>query len=182
MDKWSVRKKRFVTGICRKRPLAGTIAIVASVALAPGVSWALDYCFEFPAAPTAYIQIGVGFKIPGAGECKNWVGFTPQNDANSPSAGTGCTSSDGSNFTLNLTTQEAGFLIFDSISVPLPARKRGGTTGTSTEEISQNQPGIDAFAPFSVPVNGMKCIARSNPIPGGAAAQDASMEVGSMHR
>jgi hypothetical protein len=80
-----------------KRFLAGITALAASLALAPGASRAADYCVTFPTAPT-YTLVGRAFVVPPKGKCKPWNRFTPQNSTNSPSVGTGCTSSDGSNF------------------------------------------------------------------------------------
>jgi hypothetical protein len=40
-----------------KRWLAGIATLVASMAVAPSVSWAIDYCITFPTAPT-YTLVG----------------------------------------------------------------------------------------------------------------------------
>jgi hypothetical protein len=182
MDKSLLRKKislapLFASARHYKRSLPIISVFVAGLALAPSASSAhgavativskeLDYCITFPDAPIPYIQVGRNFSIQPKGRCDTWSGFTPQNDLNSPSAGTGCTSSSGSNFTLTLTTLEQGDLILDSVSLTLPAQ-----TGTSTELI----PSINGYTPFIVPANGARCTPGSNPIPPAPSA-DVSMQ------
>jgi hypothetical protein len=135
-----------------KQFVAGVAALIVSVCLAPTASWAADYCLTFPSAPS-YLLVGRNFKIPGKGKCKQWTGFTPQNSLNSPTSGVGCTSSDGTNFTLTLTTNEGGVVIFDSASLD-----------TSSQSGTDNEYVID-YGPLSSGVNGGKCRPKDNPIP-----------------
>jgi hypothetical protein len=100
---------------------------VVGLFLAPAVARARDYCVSFPTVPS-YVLVGRGFTIPKKGQCKLWIGFSPQSDVNQPSTGTGCTSSDGSHLNLSITTgfpEGAPFVEFDSIS-SLP--EQSGTT------------------------------------------------------
>ena len=68
--------------------------------------------------------MGQSFSVPGKGKCKPWTGFNPANKVNAPSVGVGCTSTDGTNLSLNVTTTfEAGqFTEIDIISLALPAQ------------------------------------------------------------
>ncbi len=75
----------------------------AGLFLAPSFSHASDYCISFPSAPS-FVVVGKGFTIPGKGQCKAWLGFSPEDGENSPSSGVGCTSSDGSHLSLTFTT------------------------------------------------------------------------------
>jgi len=99
-----------------------TILILAQgVALAKG---AKNYCISgFP--NTKYIQVGQGFKIPAPGKCKAFNGFNAQN-ANLPTTGLGCTSSDGTNLSFTLTTgAQTGappFVEIDAISLSLTSQ------------------------------------------------------------
>src|SRR5271167_2678674 len=113
---------------------AGLVGLAAILILAPGVAGAKNYCIGgFP--NITYILVGQGFTVPAKGACKTWTGFTPQLNLNSPSQGTGCTSSDGSHLSLTLTTsfpESAGFIEIDSITLSLPAQ----TGGTNSITIS----------------------------------------------
>ena len=105
--------------------IAGMAALLMS-----GVAQASDYCITFPSAPN-FELVGRGFTIPGKGTCGAWIGFTPEGSFNSPSAGTGCTSSNGSHLSLTITTsapEHNGNIIIDSITLSLP-----GATGTDNE-------------------------------------------------
>jgi hypothetical protein len=95
--------------------------IVAMLVLAPKVSQAKDYCVTLTATPT-YILVGQGFSIPAKGQCKPWTGFGLQLQENSPSVGTGCTSSDGTHLSLSIMTsfpENVGQFVSDSISLTL---------------------------------------------------------------
>ncbi len=100
---------------------AGIAGFVTLLFLTPGVVLAKNYCISgFP--NTNYILVGQGFKIPAKGKCKAWTGFNAQ--GNFPTAGMGCTSSDGSNFSVTLTTGFVAdsFVDIDAISLSLPAQ------------------------------------------------------------
>ena len=98
----------------------------------PGLSVAKDLCLTIGSGSPPYLLIGKGFTVPSKGKCKPWTGLTEQgptvgSSTNSPSAGTACTSSDGSHMNLTITTSfpSSGDFFLDSISVALP-----GLTGT----------------------------------------------------
>ena len=146
-----------------------TTALVAVLTVAPGAAWATDYCLTFPAT-ASYILVGRNFfPLPAKGKYKAWVGFTPQNGGNFPSTGTGCTSSDGTNFTVNLTTIEEGtVVIFDSASLTLPAQ-----SGTDGEYI----PSIPSTTSGAV-TNGAKCNASTHTIPAITAPSESTGSTG----
>lgn len=105
----------------RTHLLVGFIGLSALVSLAPAAQ-AKDYCLFDQTVPD-YILVGRGFTIPAKGKCKPWTGFNAQGGQNSPTAGTGCTSSDGSHLNLTLTTsfpQNGGDVEIDSITLSLP--------------------------------------------------------------
>jgi hypothetical protein len=107
----------------RTHLLAGFIGLAALLSLAPAAQ-AKDYCLFDQTVPS-YVLVGRGFTIPTKGKCKAWTGFTAQAGFNSPTAGTGCTSSDGSHLALTLTTsfpQNGGDVEIDSINLSLPAQ------------------------------------------------------------
>jgi hypothetical protein len=102
---------------------AGFFGLIALVSLASAAQ-AKDYCL-FDQTVSSYVLVGRGFTIPAKGACKSWIGFTAQNGFNSPTAGTGCTSSDGTHLDLTLTTsfpQSGGDVEFDSIELSLPGQ------------------------------------------------------------
>src|SRR5208283_2985133 len=70
----------------------------------------------------SYILVGIGFTVPGNGKCKPWAGFIAS--GNFPTAGMGCTSSDGSNLSLTLTSgsEPAEFVEIDVIRLSLPSQ------------------------------------------------------------
>jgi hypothetical protein len=94
---------------------------------------AKDYCVTLLNNPNVEF-VGLSFKIPGKGKCNAWHGFEASlsHPNNFPSAGTGCTSSDGSQFNITITTTQptVGAVIFDSITLALPTQ-----TGTDSETI-----------------------------------------------
>ncbi|MGC1343143.1 MAG: hypothetical protein WA854_12500, partial [Candidatus Binataceae bacterium] len=55
----------------------------------------------FPSNPN-YILLGQGFTIPKKGTCKAWIGFVEEPEI--VSSGTGCTSTDGTELTLSITS------------------------------------------------------------------------------
>jgi hypothetical protein len=110
----------------------GLVGFAAILVFAPGVAGAKNYCIGGFANST-YILVGIGFTLPAKGTCKTWTGLTTQNDFNSPSAGTGCTSSDGTELSLTITTsvpQNAGHIEIDSITLSLP-KQIGDTNSTN---------------------------------------------------
>jgi hypothetical protein len=111
---------------------AGLVGFAAILVFAPGVAGAKNYCISgFPNG--TFVLVGVGFTVPSKGTCKTWTGLTTQNDLNSPSAGTGCTSSNGTELSLTITTsvpQNAGHIEIDSITLSLP-KQTGGTNSTN---------------------------------------------------
>ena len=108
------------------------VGIVAFLVLAAGAARAKDYCVTLPSAPT-YILVGQGFSIPPKGQCKPWTGFCLQLEENSPSVGTGCTSSDGTHLSLTISTsfpEDVGQFVDDAISLTLPTQ-----TGTDVQTL-----------------------------------------------
>jgi hypothetical protein len=102
---------------------AGIAGFVTLLVLTPGVVHAKpkNYCISgFP--NSAYIPEGQGFSVPGKGKCKAFIGFNQE--GNFPVTGSGCTSSDGSNLSLTITTgsEADGFAETDTISLSLPAQ------------------------------------------------------------
>lgn len=104
----------------------GIAGLVTVLIFCQGVTLASakNYCISgFP--NSLYIPVGKGFKIPAKGQCKAFTGFNAQN-GNFPAVGLGCTSSDGANLSLTLTTGfESGvppFVELDAISLSLPAQ------------------------------------------------------------
>ncbi len=89
-----------------------------------GVAHAGDYCLSFPATPS-FVIVGKGFSIPPKGNCKAWVGFSPQSNHDSPSTGTACTSSDGTTMNMTITTsfpEGGGGFETESIALNLPSQ------------------------------------------------------------
>jgi hypothetical protein len=123
-----------------------------------------DLCIDFTSAPVPYNQIAAqNFRIPMAGHCAGWFGFTPQFMSNSPSYGAGCTSSDGSHVVISFTTQLQGTVIQDENTLALPA-VNGVFNGSSIEQQSIDihdfpNPGdlILAGHPFTVPITAASC-------------------------
>ena len=112
--------------------LIGFAVFPALLMVGPGVAAARDYCISGFANST-YVLVGVGFTVPAKGACKTWIGFTAQNGDNSPSAGTGCTSSNGTELSLTITTsvpQNSGHIEIDSITLALPSQS-GETNSTN---------------------------------------------------
>ncbi|HUO04709.1 MAG TPA: hypothetical protein VMU16_05880 [Candidatus Binataceae bacterium] len=102
-----------------KRSIAGMAALLF---LAPGAAMAKNYCITgFPNAD--WDLVGIGFKVPAKGACKAWNGFNPANNDNSPTTGVGCTSSDGTNLSLLITTSNEpdAFIESDQITLSLPS-------------------------------------------------------------
>lgn len=115
----------------------------------PGLSAAKDFCLTINSS--TYVLIGKGFTVPLKGRCKAWTGLTVQSNTNSPSAGTGCTSSDGShlNFTITTTFPDSGLFFLDTITLTRPAM-----TGTDFNvEIGSTPGSFSAVGAFCAPVS-----------------------------
>jgi len=107
----------------------GLASLAITLILAPGIGQAASFCIKgFP--NPSWLLVGKGFTVPAKGVCKPWTGFNPANGSNDPTNGVGCTSSDGSNLSLNVTTSDEplGFVEIDSISLSLPS-KTGAVVG-----------------------------------------------------
>jgi hypothetical protein len=128
--------------------------------LAPGVAQAKNYCISgFPAS--VWLLVGQTFSVPAKGKCKPWTGFNPADAENAPSVGVGCTSSDGANFTLNVSTSfvTAQFTEIDVVRLSLPSQ----TGGAFAEVLNLGNPGtINTFVVDSGVV-GAPCTTSSIP-------------------
>lgn len=112
-----------------RRAMVGVLAVVA---LSPSVVWAKNFCVAgFPNGN--FVLVGEGFTAPGKGSCKAWLGFNPILGRNNPVSGVGCTSSDGSNLSLNLTIAESSLVEIMNISITLSSH-----TGTFGGQIMTN--------------------------------------------
>jgi len=120
---------------------AAALALAIVLVFAPNISWA-DYCVSF-VGPGPRL-IGRGFKVPKKGQCEAWVGFSQENGFNQPETGTGCTSSDGSQLSLIVTTAfpQTGNLETDVILLALPSQS-GSYSSTVTEEGSVSWSGLN---------------------------------------
>ena len=107
----------------------------------PGLSAANDMCLTINSS--TYVLVGKGFIVPPKGKCRPWTGLTAQSNTNSPSSGTGCTSSDGSHLNLTITTSfpDFGLFFLDSVTLSLPSR-----TGT---DVNISLGGGDSSGTFS---------------------------------
>jgi len=99
---------------------AGIAALATLAALTPGAAFAKNYCLTgFP--DSSYLLVGINFKVPGNGKCAQFIGFNPE-EANWPTSGDACTSSDGKTLSFTLTTSgvSAPFFEIDAITLSLP--------------------------------------------------------------
>jgi hypothetical protein len=151
------------------RKLKLLVASATLLTLAPSAALAKNYCISgFP--NKSYSLVGQGFTLPAKGKCKAWIGFNPEG-GNWPTTGTGCTSSDGSNFSLTVTTgaesagESAGFAEIDAITLDLPAQT-GQVVG---QEIVNST--VTTFGP-SNGIVGEVC--STNTIPAAATAQEGA--------
>jgi hypothetical protein len=94
--------------------------ILLALALAPSVASAKNFCVT-GFSNSGFVLVGKAFTVPPKGACKAWLGFNPILGKNNPVTGIGCTSSDGSNLSLNLTTAESGLVEINNISLSLPS-------------------------------------------------------------
>ncbi len=99
--------------------------------LAPGLASAKNFCIGgFP--NPSYILLGQGFTVPKKGKCKVWIGFVEEPLI--ASTGTGCTSTDGTELTLSITSSTStGFSEVDGIALSLPS-----LTGSDDAQISES--------------------------------------------
>lgn len=117
-----------------------------------------DYCVSINNG--SYVVVGKRFSIPAKGHCKAWVGFVQRgtgSDANSPSSGAGCRSSDGTTFNLMFTTafpEQGAFFEEDQMSLSMPDQ-------TGTDYFQQFINGRISYS--SDPAVGYKC--SRNPVP-----------------
>ncbi len=115
------------------RRRAGFAAIVALLVLASSIAGAKDYCVTIDPVHSD-VLIGLGFTIPSKGKCKHWNGLgTYGGVVNAHSAGTGCTSSDGSHFSLTVQSiffESGGETFIDSVSFALPMQNGSDTEST----------------------------------------------------
>jgi hypothetical protein len=131
----------------RTRLMPG-LAGLAALFVLPAVCFAKDYCVTSGGSTF----VGKGFAIPTKGNCKSWIGFTFEFAGNSPSSGTGCTSSDGSTFNLTITTSEpenGGGAYIDSMTLALPDQ-----TGTDHETALPDSNTINSFTATGAPCKG----------------------------
>jgi|SRR5208282_1369066 len=132
---------------------AGIVGFVTLLMLTPGIVLAKNYCVGgFPNAN--YILVGLGFTVPAKGTCAAWTGFNKE--GNFPTAGTGCTSSNGSNLSLTLTTGSKSFVEIDVISLSLPSQI-GEVSGQSFAMSL-----VDSFGPISG-ISGGACSTKTIP-------------------
>lgn len=145
------RKSALSTASLRLRAVLGGLAMLV---LVPGVSQAKDYCIGFTGFPGSEF-VGRGFTIPGKGQCKPFTGFFTA-VKNAPAAGTGCTSTDGSNFSLTILSSwpgSGGVVFIDSITLSLPALS-GEVSGEDNETQNISTPPANIL---SIPVTGKAC-------------------------
>jgi len=102
---------------------AGVAGFVTLLILTPGVVLAKNYCISGFGNPS-FVLVGQGFKVPAKGKCTPWTGFVASSGGNVQTTGIGCTSSDGSNLSLTLTTgsEPGGWVEIDTISLSLPSQ------------------------------------------------------------
>ncbi len=126
-------------------------------------SQAADYCVTFP----GFVIVGKGFKVPPKGNCKPWNGFSAQSGHNSPSNGTGCTSSDGSQLNLMFITAfaEVGDSFEeDQMTISLPS-------GAVTDHFTNFSGGTGSSGG---PVAGTAHTCTHNPIPAVTGSESSS--------
>jgi hypothetical protein len=144
----------------------GLAGLAVVLLLVPSVAQAKNFCISGFPNPN-WLLVGKGFVVPGKGVCKAWLGFNPANTNNSPTNGIGCTSSDGTNLSLNVTTSDSedGFVEIDSISLALPA-KTGSVVG---QDIGGNS--VVSFSASSG-ITGAVCTTNTIPAVSGSSASE----------
>ena len=138
--------------------LRAVVAGLSILVLLPGVSLAKnknkesDYCISFP-GHAGFELVGQGFSIPDPGTCQPWTGFFLHSDnSSSPSAGTGCTATDGSDLALTMTSSSAtGSVTIEAITLLLPAQ-----TGADVEK-SIGVSGLGTDSNLVLPAAGAPC-------------------------
>ena len=143
-------------------------ALAAILFLTPAAAFAKNYCVNgFP--NPSWNLVGIGFKVPAKGTCKAWNGFNPANSDNAPTTGVGCTSSDGTNLSLMITTSDGpgAFIEMDSVSLSLPS----ASGEVAAQEIGGSE--VLSFGPISG-IHGQVCT--TNNIPA-AIARDSTAPV-----
>jgi len=133
---------------------AGIAGFVTLLILTPSVVLAKNYCISgFP--NPSYILVGIGFTVPGKAKCKPWAGFNVE--GNYPTSGMGCTSSDGSNLSLTLTSgnQVGGWVEIDVLSLSLPSQ-----TGDEAGQVLQSS-AVDSFS--ATGISGGACTTKTIP-------------------
>jgi hypothetical protein len=147
--------------------LAGLAVVLI---LVPSVAQAKNFCINgFP--NPSWLLVGKGFVVPGKGVCKAWLGFNPSNGDNAPTNGIGCTSSDGTNLSLNVTTSESSdaFVEIDSISLALPAK-----TGTVSGQVIESN-GVGSYTASGI----VGAVCTTNTIPAVSGSPDSQALTGS---
>ena len=154
------------------------LIVIASFSI-PAIALAKtkNYCINFNVAPGAVLLVGRGFSLPSKGKCKAWQGSVSGSAAtfNYPVGGNGCTSSDGSNFSLTVTgasQHNGGFAFIGSASLDLPAQ-----TGTYQE---QDLTGNSEISQSPTDVTGGACSAPTIPAvtTSPASTEQASPKIG----
>src|SRR5262245_54111070 len=119
--------------------------ILCSIAMATVLTTSLGtaaHAADFCVDEGGVIFVGQGFKVPGKGKCKTWKGFLlVPGLAVSISAGTGCTTSDGSALKLHVVSSRATDFSSSYITMPLPSL----TGGTNDEVVPEFGPGRSHF-------------------------------------
>jgi len=114
--------------------LATCVALVGTL-LWVGNARASDFCIT-ESTGLGLTFVGKSFKIPGKGKCKPWIGFV-KSGANYPSSGTACTTSDGSEVSVSITTAP-----FD------------GITNSLVDFFSFSLPGLGSMDASELPLGG----------------------------
>jgi hypothetical protein len=162
----------------RRIRVTTALIVIASFSLpAIGLAKTKNYCINFNAAPGQVLLVGQGFSLPSKGKCKAWQGSVSGSAAtfNFPIGGNGCTSSDGTNFSLTVTganQQNGGFALIGSVSLDLPAQ-----TGTFQE---QDLEGNSEITQSPTDVTGRACSPATIPAvtTSPASTQQASPKIG----
>lgn len=113
-----------------------SIALATALATAlPAAARAADFCIDEGGS----IFVAQGFKVPDKGKCKTWKGFllVPGLPV-AISAGTGCTTSDGSALKLHLVSSRAADFSSSYITMPLPSLT-GGTNDEIVPELGSTR-------------------------------------------
>src|ERR1700678_1918225 len=150
-----------------RRIRKGLAGLAVALLLAPSIAQAKNFCISGFPNPT-WLLVGNGFVVPGKGACKAWLGFNPSNGDNAPTNGIGCTSSDGTNLSLNVTTSDSvnGLVEIDSISLALPSKM-----GTATGQVLESN-GVKSFSSVK-DIVGAVCTTNTIPAVSGSTESQA---------